>query len=114
LALNRLRNKVAHRVGYQISKNDFGAIRGCLPDFIVSGAEKAVQKLQEESDRPIDSHISRVVFLRWVCMDLVARIGEIGNIFYGMKGKIDDMSYAFLQYTLARRDLSTVREKEVE
>lgn len=110
-ALNRLRNKIAHKIGYHVSKKDMRAIRACLPDCITIGAEKAVQKLQAESAQPIDPYILRAVFLRWVCMNLVARIGEIGNIFYGMKGKIDDMSYAFLQYTLARRDLSTVREE---
>lgn len=111
LALNRLRNKVAHRIGYHVSKKDFGAIRNCLPDFIVRGAEKAVQKLQDEGGEPIDPHILRIVFLRWVCMNLVARIGEIGNIFYGMKDRVDEMSYAYLQYVLARRDLSQVREQ---
>lgn len=110
-ALNRLRNKVAHRVGYHVTKRDLGAVRGCLPAFLVKDAEEAVQAVQERLSEPMDSHAPRVFFLQCICSHLAARIGTIGNIFHGMKGKIDEISYAYLQYVLARRDPSTVRGK---
>ena len=77
LEINRVRNKFAHEIEYQVSKEDVAKIYNSMPDFLSEFAQKKADDFCQENST--DDNQKHIVLLR-ECIDHIVALLEIQRI----------------------------------